>query len=258
MEILNVNEKAPAAFGMTKSIRRSDSYDFISTDEIMAIFKDSEWLPHTASQRKMQKKNVGLTNYTKHLITFQNPNLPMINGIFPQINLINSHDGSCCFTLMAGLYRMVCSNGLIVSDAEFESIKIRHRFLHPEIIATSIQNIVNVVPQIVNKSEEMSLTKLNEIDRLQFSKNVIEGIWTNPDVRPFNPIQLLETRRTADNENNLWNTYNTIQENLMKGGLIGTTSSNKKRKMRGITNIEKSVSVNKLLWEKASEFLQAA
>ena len=258
MNELNVIDRAPAVFGVEKATIRSDSYDFISTEQIMSTFKDNNWAPQYASQRKLQTKNKHLTNFAKHLVTFQNPDLPSVNGVFPQINVINAHDGSSSFIMMAGLYRFVCQNGLIVSDAEFDKIKIRHRFLNPEVISESIKQIVDVVPEIIGKADNMMNTKLSEIDKLNFSDNVIKGVWKDPDVRPFEPIQLLETRRQADAEPNLWNTYNTVQENLMKGGLIGTTTTNKQRKMRGITNIEKTVSVNQLLWSEANEFLQAA
>jgi len=254
---LNVIERAPAAFGIGKDSNRSDSYDFISTDSIMETFREANWIPHSASQRKMQKKNINKADFTKHLITFQNPNLPSINGIFPQINLINSHNGSSSFVMMAGLFRFVCENGLIVSDAEFEKIKIRHRFLNPDIIADSIKQIVDVVPDIIGKVDKMQSTLLSEIDRISYARNVTESLW-GKDKAPFEPIQLLEVRRNEDKEPNLWNVYNSVQENIFKGGIIGKTSNGKKRKTRGITNIEKTVSVNQILWQETSNFLIAA
>jgi hypothetical protein len=44
----------------------------------------------------------------------------------PEVVVINSHDGACAFRLIAGLYRLVCSNGLMVSDGEIASIAVRH------------------------------------------------------------------------------------------------------------------------------------
>ncbi len=255
--IKNIEQKVPAAFSESRSNQRSDSYDFISSEEIMNTFNDNNWFPHTASQVRNYSSKKWNTPFAKHLITFQNPDLPTVNGIFPQINLINSHDGSTTFQLMAGLYRMVCSNGLIVSDSEFDSIKIRHRFLNPEIIAGSIKEIVDTVPQIIGKVDAMQSINMTEVDKLDLSTNVIKKIWTE-DNSPFEAIQLLEVRRQADKEPNLWNTYNSIQENLVRGGIIGRTSTNKKRKMKGIINIDKLVKVNKLLWEESVEFLKAA
>ena len=61
---------------------------------------------------------------------FRNPDV-VINGddgdtVFPQVLLTNSHDGKNAFTFTAGLFRMVCANGLVVSTKEFENVKMRH------------------------------------------------------------------------------------------------------------------------------------
>ena len=46
--------------------------------------------------------------------------------VFPQILMTNSHDGKNSFQFQAGLYRLVCSNGLVIADAQFEDVKMRH------------------------------------------------------------------------------------------------------------------------------------
>ena len=255
---LELEKSVPAIYSTDKYEKRTAAYELISTAEILDTFKESNWHVQTASQRKRHAKNANLNNFSKHLVTFQNPDLPEVNGISPQINLINSHDGTCPFTMMAGLYRFICENGLIVADSEFEAIKIRHIHLNPARITESISRIVDIVPAIIGKADEMQSIVLNAIDRIQYAKNVIKKIWKDPKVRPFEPIQLLETRRDDDKPTNIWNTYNAVQENLVKGGLIGITTNNKKRKMRGITNIEKNVSTNQILWQEADKMLQAA
>ncbi len=256
---MNIENKVPAAFSTSKSDVRSNNYDFVSTEQIINVLKDHNWNIHSASQTRVQKKNIKNINFTKHLITFQNPDLKVINGVSPQINIINSHDGSTPFKMMAGLYRFVCENGLIISDAEFNTLSVRHRFLNPEVISNGIKEIVDIVPLITAKSEEMNSKILSLVDQLQLSDNVIKRVWTDNDKpSPFEAIQLLESRRNNDNKPTLWNSYNKIQENIFKGGIIGKTTTNKKRKMKGITNIDKTVKINKILWEETSQFLLAA
>ncbi len=256
---MNVSKNAPAAFSTSKSAVRSDNYDFVSTEQIIDVLADHNWIPHSASQTRVQKRNIKNKNFTKHLVTFQNPDLKQINGVNPQINIINSHDGSTPFKMMAGLYRMVCSNGLIISDAEFNTLSVRHRFLNPEVISNGVKEIVDIVPLITAKSEEMNSKIITLVEQLQLSDNVINRVWTENDKSsPFEPIQLIKSRRKNDDEPTLWNTYNRIQENLMKGGLKGKTSTSKIRKMKGITNIDKTVKINKILWDETNIFLNAA
>ena len=42
-----------------------------------------------------------------------------------EVVMINSHNGSCSYQLMAGIFRLVCTNGLIVG-ARIAAINIRH------------------------------------------------------------------------------------------------------------------------------------
>ena len=252
---MSIQLAIPAAFGKEKFEERTSKYNLISTDNIMGIFQENGWFPSKTQQVKSRTRS---QDVVKHLITFRNENIPKVNDIIPEINLINSHDGSSTFRLMAGLYRFVCSNGLIVSESEFASFRIRHSSQAPDKIDSAIKEIVEIVPLITAKSEEMNTIIMNPVDRLDLSSNIIERVWENSGSKPFEPAQLIQARRDEDKENTLWNTYNSIQENLIKGGLIGTTSTNKKRKMRGITNIDKNIKINQILWEEASKFLQAA
>ncbi len=42
----------------------------------------------------------------------------------PQILLTNSHDGKAAFNFRVGIFRLVCSNGLVISDADFGVMSI--------------------------------------------------------------------------------------------------------------------------------------
>ena len=117
MTITNIKTKVPAAFSETRSSMRSDSYDFISTEDIMGTFQKNNWFPQKVSQINNYSKKMWNKNHAKHLITFRDPDLPLVNDLYPEINLINSHDGSSKFKMFAGLFRMVCANGLIVSES---------------------------------------------------------------------------------------------------------------------------------------------
>jgi hypothetical protein len=44
----------------------------------------------------------------------------------PELVLVNSHDGTSGYQLMAGIFRLVCSNGLVVQSADFGSIRVHH------------------------------------------------------------------------------------------------------------------------------------
>ncbi|MEA1979470.1 MAG: DUF932 domain-containing protein [candidate division Zixibacteria bacterium] len=253
----NLIETVPAAFNINRHSDVSEKYNFISSEEIMATFQEANWLPSETSQVKSRKE--GGRDFAKHLIRFRNPDIKTeVGGIIPEIVMLNSHDRSKAFELMAGLFRFVCANGMIVADSTFQSIKTRHSSLAPDRITEGIAEIVDVVPQIMAKVDEMMALSLNPVDQLQLANNVVESVWTDPKIRPLEPAQLLEYRRSDDNKNDLWTSYNRIQENLIKGGLVGKTQTNRSKVQRGIKNIDKNVSVNRILWEETDRFLLAA
>lgn len=249
-------EVIPAAFSNSPDEKVSEKYNFISSEQIMATFQENNWLPASVSQ--VMSRDSDKKVFAKHLVRFRNPDIKNdINGLFPEIVMVNSHNRSSTFQLMAGLFRMACANGMIIADSTFETIKTRHSRLAPEIIEVGIKDIVEIVPQIMNKVDEMMSFEMKAKEKEKFAENVIEMVWKDSEVKPLEPVQLIETRRSEDRKDNLWTTYNTVQENLIKGGLIGTNAANKKRKMRAITNIDKDVKINKLLWEEADKMLAA-
>jgi hypothetical protein len=63
------------------------------------------------------------------------------------------------------------------------------------------------------------------------------------------PEKILEARRSDDKENTLWNTYNIIQENVIKGGISSVNANGRRTRTRGVNDVYNSVRINKSLWE---------
>lgn len=244
-----------AAYNHEKYPDVSKHYHLIKTDEIVSVMEKNNWFPVSASQVNSKKK----INHCKHLVVFRNPDLKTINGVAPQIVAKNAHDRSSSLQFMAGLIRFICANGLIVSDAMFETFRIHHNRFAEERIQVGIEEIITRIPLIIAKTEQMNTIVLNQVDRLNLASNIIERVWEKRD-KPVNPAQLLSIRRNEDSNPTLWNTYNVIQENIINpnGGIYGQTSTGKQRKMRNIKNINRLVSFNKIMWEEAEKIMEAA
>jgi len=126
-----VKALAPVAFATEPTSNKvSDKYLHVNTETIIDDLEKLGWKPVTASQRKARKSDK-TTIFSKHMVSFQNPDL-MIKGkngddAFPRIILTNSHDGFNSFQFRVGIYRLVCSNGLVVADEEFSAFKIRQK-----------------------------------------------------------------------------------------------------------------------------------
>ena len=121
-----IKSKAPSIFTSTAAQGVSDKYTHIPTSNVIDDMDLLGWKVVDAKEVKA-RKGIG---FQKHLLVFRNEDV-VINGadgdtVFPQILLTNSHDGKNSFTFTAGLFRMICENGLVVSTEQFEDVKMRH------------------------------------------------------------------------------------------------------------------------------------
>ena len=246
----------------------SDRYVFASTETIIDDMAKLGW---GVVQCKQQRSNKNSNVRSFHLVAFQNPEVYITKqteqgeeiDAYPQIILSNSHDGFNSFKFMVGIFRLVCSNGLVIATQEFESISIRHiNYSFEELrrtIAASIEKVQEQVA-VMNRMRELELT---EEQRKDFAINAI-AIRTGKEVDEVKVSdeeveELLEPVREEDNGNDLWTTFNVLQEKVIKGLFhMGTTKRGKQRKARPITGPAKDLEVNQNLFRHAASYLLAA
>ena len=64
----------------------------------------------------------GKSEFTKHMIRFRHmgANVVKVGDNIPEkVILINSHDGTSAYKLYSGIFRVVCTNGLVVLLSEY-------------------------------------------------------------------------------------------------------------------------------------------
>jgi len=175
-----VKALAPVAFATAPtSDKVSKDYLLVNTETIIDDLEKLGWLPVTASQRKARKSEKA-TIFSKHMVSFQNPDL-MIKGkngddAFPRIILTNSHDGFNSFQFRIGIYRLVCSNGLVVADEEFSAFRIRHTGYTFEELRGVVAQAVADLPNKVMILNQMQLRELSPVEQ----RNVIPNACQNP------------------------------------------------------------------------------
>ena len=107
--------------------------------------------------------------------------------------------------------------------------------------------------------------EMNPDERGIFAQAAHNMIYDEPEQAPIQPHQLLDERRYDDKGNDLWTTFNVVQENVMRGGLKGTTRGNNGRLRRTTTRpvkaLDRNIKLNQALWvltEKMAELKQTA
>lgn len=244
----------------------SGKYLFVNTETIVNDLEKLGWLPVQAAQRKGRSGKS--TIFSKHMIAFQNPEI-MIKGkdgddAFPRIIMTNSHDGMQAFKFSVGIFRLVCSNGLVVADEQFSDFKIKHKGYTFDELRSVVNGAVNDLPnkvQVLNDMKNRILSR-EEKEQLAIDAMLIRaGIKPNSDkAKEFNydaeTIEdILEPKRTADQGDNLWKVFNVIQEKITQGEFHAALKGAKVRKVRKIKSFEKDLKVNKELFQLATSLI---
>ena len=244
----------------------SDKYLFVNTETIIDDLAKLNWFPVQAAQRKARKKEG--TIFSKHMVAFQNPDIKITSkdgdDAFPRILLTNSHDGMQAFKFSVGIFRLVCSNGLVVADEQFSDFKIKHKgYTFGElrnVVKQAVADLPNKV-QVMNDMKNRTLTQ-EEKNKLALDAMLIRaGIQPNSDkAKEFEydaeTIEdILEPKREADKGNDLWRVFNVVQEKITQGDFHAALTGAKVRKVRKIKSFEKDMKVNKDLFKLATSLI---
>lgn len=234
----------------------SNKYLFVNTETIIDDLEKLGWLPVQAAQRKSRKE--GSTIFSKHMVAFQNPNIKITSedgdDAYPRILLTNSHDGMQAFKFSVGIFRLVCSNGLVVADEKFSDFKIKHKGYSFAELRNVVKQAVTDLPNRVQVMNDMKNRILTEDEK---RKMALDAMLIRAGVKELQYDEetltdILEPKRKADKGNDLWRVFNVIQEKITQGDFHAALTGAKVRKVRKIKSFEKDIKVNKELFKLAS------
>ena len=169
----------------------------------------------------------------------------------PEIVLLNSHDGTSAYKLSLGLYRVICTNGLVVKSAGIDDISVRHsgrESLIQEVIEGSYR-IIDEAPKALAQVEQWQHLQLSPPEQEVLAEAALE---IRDSALAVQPRALLAPRRwedgQADRPRDLWRTMNVTQENLMRGGVAGHNDQGQRRRLRGVKSVDAETRINRALW----------
>jgi hypothetical protein len=253
-----VKQRANSIFTEKAAPTVSSKFTHIPTHKVIEDMEQLGWGVVDAKQVKARKGE----GYQKHLVVFRNLDV-VINGsdgdtVFPQILLTNSNDGKNAFTFTAGLFRMVCENGLVVSTQEFENVRIRHMGYTFEELQGQVRAMVEQLPLTVESMNKMKSIQLDENQAKELAKKALTTRFTEDQVKVmnFDLDELLKPTRDEDKGSDLWSVFNVIQEKILDGS-FSYISGARVRKARKIKNFKQDIDINQKLFTMAAEFMAA-
>jgi len=245
---------APSIFAAAKHASRSERYTYIPTIDVLRGLAREGFEPFMVAQGHSRVE--GKTGYTKHMIRLRHGRQGTVLPEANEIILINSHDGASSYQMLAGVFRFVCSNGLVVGTIA-NDIRIPHK---GDIQHQVIEGAVRVLDDFRAVDESVQAMKalaLRPDEQQAFATGaLVLRYGDRTDGQPLAPItaaQLNEPRRAEDFGYSLWSTFQRIQENALRGGLQGRTAQGHRMRTREVASIDRGVGLNRALWVLAEE-----
>lgn len=264
MEALQV--AVPSAFATSAHVSRSDRYAYIPTANVIQAMMREGFQPYKATQSGSRIE--GKAEFTKHMIRFRHKSADsevVVGDSLPEVVLINSHDGSSAYKLIAGMYRLVCSNGLMVAESTTGSLSVQHTGNIVDRVIEGSFEIVGQASKALETSRAWSGLELTAGEREVFAEAAHTVRFAESDGTvdtPIKPAMLLTPRRRDDAGNNLWETFNRVQENAVKGGLTARAERKPGQRFgrmvrtREVKGIDQDVKLNRALWQLAEKMAE--
>ena len=243
---------APSIFAEEAHDSRSERYLYIPTIDVLDALRAEGFEPFMACQTRV--RNEAKREHTKHMLRLRHAD-SIMDKEANEIILLNSHDGSSSYQMMAGIFRFVCANGLVIGDCTIDQ-KVRHSG-KGDVISDVIEGAYQVLDQfdsINDHRESMKQIKLRPEEQEVFANAALSYRYDPKDgPAPVTSRQLLNARRVEDYDNDLWTTFNRVQENSIKGGLRGRNKQGRRATTRAVGGIDQDVNLNRALWVLAQE-----
>jgi hypothetical protein len=242
----------------TQGFEMSQKYKAIRTKDVVDSLVSDGYIVNSISKAKTRKKTKD--GFQKHLLRISRNDLDLgIDGLRPEIILINSYDGSSSFQLLVGVFRFACANGLVVGNSYFNR-RIRHvGDVLPKVL-NAVNDVKHALPLVAEDIKKFGTRVLTQDEKQKFALKVAQSVTGLPEAQLVNPESLLEVRRVEDNGSDLFTILNVVQENILQGNLKvihnnGLTPTI--RKMRKVKSITRSTEINQLVWDNATELMAA-
>lgn len=248
MTIQELQSVAPSVFNTKKAQKLSDRYTVVPTIDVVDHFMKAGWEVASAKQ-------VGSGVYGKHSVRLRNSELPKVGDSLVEAIITNSHDGSTKLQVGAGLYRLICSNGLVVPQQELASLNQRHMNISMDEVNQITETFIKSTPIIERSVNQMMDKKMSMDEKIDFTTKALGIRWKNTeDISTITLETIINPLRQDDFDPTLWNTFNVVQEKLIRGGFV-KQQGRKERTVKPITSLSMDTMINKKLWELAETFI---
>ena len=239
----------PSIFQSEAHDSRSQRYTYVPTVDVLAGLRKEGFEPFFACQSKA--RDASKREFTKHMLRLRHASAVQTVGEVPEIILVNSHDGSTSYQMLAGMFRFVCCNGMVCGET-VDEIRVHHK---GDIVGRVIEGAYSVVREfdrVKDSAESMKLLTLSKPEQSAFASAALVAKY-GEDSAPISADQVLRPMRREDAGSDLWSTFNRVQEHIVRGGDRSRNANGRRSSTRAVNGISQNVSLNRALWTLADQ-----
>ncbi|MBH0309289.1 DUF945 domain-containing protein [Alcaligenes faecalis] len=241
-----IHRVAPSIFAEAPHESRSQRYAYIPTATVLTELRKEGFQPFMVTQTRTRHED--RRDYTKHMIRLRHASQINARGEANEIILLNSHDGTSSYQMLAGMFRFVCSNGLVCGDTVAD-VRVPHKGDVAGQVIEGAYQVLHGFDRALESRESMQAITLEEGEAEVFARAALALKYDDPDKpAPITESQILMPRRFDDRRPDLWSVFNRTQENLTKGGLQGRSANGRRQQTRPVQGIDSDIRLNRALW----------
>lgn len=249
-DLSSLRTACPAIFAQEPAPGVSDRYSFIPTDEVLEPLLEEGW--RVTDFRSQPRGRGGPPNPTGfHMLRLVPPGkIVSIGDGRMEACLMNSHNRSRKINVRAGIYRLVCKNGLMLPSGMSVGQSSLH--LDTQITVDDVLAAFNAVAasftRVCGAVDMLKARSLSPTEQAEFAAAALMSRYGNC-TPTISTDAILRPRRDADRGDTLWLTLNRVQENIMWGVRDG------KHHSKPIGSLVEQTRVNSAIWSLAEELL---
>jgi len=177
---------------------------------------------------------------------------PRGHELYPELVLVNGHDGSAMYRLYSGLFSFLCLNGLVVGSV-FAGASVRHAGFQATLEAVqsgAAKIVTEEMPLLRGAVERMAARQLSHAERVNYALRALELRYHG--IAPLlTTEQILTRHRPEDAANDAWTVFNVVQENILSKNHDARSFTGRRSHIRGVKAIKEQININRGLWDYA-------
>ncbi|ATL72504.1 DUF932 domain-containing protein [Nocardia terpenica] len=244
-----IRRVAPSIFATEAHADRSARYTYIPTIDVLRGLQREGFQPFAVAQSRVRDES--RREFCKHMVRLRHATAIRADET-NEIILLNSHDGTSSYQMLAGMFRFVCTNGMVCGET-IDDIRVRHSGNVVDDVIEGAYTVLDQFELVEAERDDMKALPLETGEQHAFAKAALALRYDEPEKAPIAARQLLTPRRVEDAGDDMWSVFNRVQERVTKGGVRGTTAKGQRTRTRPVNGIDGNVKLNRALWVLAEE-----